>query len=83
MVLVVLGYNGKKLFKKIICTWCYHECKGPVLVIRIEETAKVLFLLARVCQQVICKVKELGICIQLVFCIERSLVWRLIIFCNL
>ena len=34
---VVLGYLGKKVYKKINGSWSYHEFNGPVLVIRNEK----------------------------------------------
>ena len=47
------------------------------------RTSKGIFVLARVCKQVISKSTAYGIYPQLPFCIERSLIWRLIIFCDL
>ena len=82
MVLVVHGYLGKKVFKEINGSWCYHEFKGPVLVIK-NEKSKGIFLLARVCKQVIWNSTVYAIYTQLPLRIERSLIWRLIPFCKL
>ena len=43
MVLEVLGYLGKKVYKKIKGSWSYHEFKGHALVIRNEKKGKVFF----------------------------------------
>ena len=35
--------SAKKVFKKFNETWSNHEFKGPVLIVRNENGAKVLF----------------------------------------
>ena len=61
MVLPVLGYLGKKVFKKIDGICCSHKFKDMILVLRSDSTdnrwkkRKYLFQLAKVYKQIICK----------------------------
>ena len=61
MVLPVLGYLGKKVFKKIDGICCSHKFKDLILVLRSDSTdnrwkkRKYLFQLAKVYKQIISK----------------------------
>ena len=72
MVLAILGEIAKKKYTKISGTWCYHEFKGPILLITDLKTENVFFLRARVSKQVISKGSGYGIYIELAFYIETS-----------